>query len=412
YGHMEELNDHFFPAVNQCVERGEVVGAVGFPAGGRPHLHYEVRTRYRYEGGPGYTQVNPLELGWLNPIDFTYLARLWILPAYRGHFSLLESPVLPPLPFASSLYVIAHSEYLEEVTDSGQSLWRFDTLGSVKGMLALPDGRLLAATSVNQVLVLDNGNYSALWQIPKTVTSPPIWLEDAMIFATEDHTLMALTPDGNLLWETAPLDGRLERWAISADRLAAATHDDELSVIDATGHVLYQQTFSGLPVPFAAQDGGFMLLIGSSVLHMDSALNVTPVFDTDLQFLSGAELLRGPSGSLFLYTGEGRSLYTYQPDGTLDWIAYMPGSHLRPPLLGMGGGRLIYVLTTDGQLLAYDTQDGRLAAQLFLYNGGVDGSAAARWLNVRVDDSVTFSAGFLSLVTLSGLDLLAGPAPG
>jgi murein DD-endopeptidase MepM/ murein hydrolase activator NlpD len=412
YGHMEELNDHVFPAVNQCVERGEIVGAVGFPAGGRPHLHYEVRTRYRYEGGPGYTQVNPLELGWLNPIDFTFLARLWILPAYRGHFSLLESPVLPPLPLANDLYVIAHSEYLEEVTASGQSLWRFDTLGSVKGVLALPDGRLLAATSVNQVLVLDHGNYSALWPIPKAVTSPPIWLGNAVVFATEDNTLMAFTPDGNLLWKTAPLAGRLERWAVSEDRLAAATQDNQLSVIDATGHVLYQQAFSGLPVPFAAPDGGFLLLIGSAVLRMDRALNVTPLFDTKLQFLSGAELLREPSGNLCLYTGEGRSLYTYQPDGTLDWIAYMPGSHLRPPLLGIGGGRLIYALTTDGQVLTYDAGDGRLVAQLALYSGGVDGSAAARWLDVGADDSVTFSAGFLSIATLNGLDLLADSPAG
>jgi murein DD-endopeptidase MepM/ murein hydrolase activator NlpD len=85
YGHMEELNGHHFPFVDQCVERGDIVGAVGFPSQGRPHLHYEIRTRYRYEGGPGYTQVNPLELGWLHPVDFTYLARIWILPTYRQH---------------------------------------------------------------------------------------------------------------------------------------------------------------------------------------------------------------------------------------------------------------------------------------------------------------------------------------
>ena len=412
YGHMEEINDHVFPAVNQCVERGDIVGAVGFPAGGRPHLHYEVRTRYRYEGGPGYTQVNPLELGWLNPVDFTFLVRLWILPAYRAHFSLLEGPSLPPLPLANGQYLIAHSEYLEEVTASGQSLWRFDTLGSAKGVLALPDGRLLAATSANQVLVLRNGIYSALWQIPKAVITPPIWLGNAVVFATEDKTMMAFTPDGSLLWETAPLAGRFERWAIDKDRLAVATRDNQLSVIDVTGQVMYQQTFSALPIPFVAPEGGFMLLIGSAVLQMDRALNVTPLFDTGLQFLSGAELQRDPSGSLWLYTGEGRSLYTYRPDGTLDWIAYMPGSHLRPPLLGIGSGRLIYVLTTDGQLLAYDTRDGRLAAQLALYNGGVDGSAAARWLDVAADDTVTFGAGFLSVVTLNGLDLLADPLPG
>jgi len=223
---------------------------------------------------------------------------------------------------------------------------------------------------------------------------------------------MAFTPDGNSVWETVPLAGRLERWAISRDRLAAATRDNQLSVVDISGQVLFQQTFSVLPVPLAAPDGEFTLLIGSAVLWMDRAFNLTLLFDTGLSFSSGAELLQGPSGSLYLYTGEGRSLYAYQPDGTLDWIAYMPGSHLRPPLLGVGGGRLIYALTTDGQLLAYDTHDGRLVAQLALYSGGVEGSAAARWLDVAADDTVRFSAGFLSVVTLNGLDLLTAQASG
>jgi hypothetical protein len=124
-----------------------------------------------------------------------------------------------------------------------------------------------------------------------------------------------------------------------------------------------------------------------------------------------AQLFVDPSGTFYLYPGESRALYSYLPDGTLSWIAYMPGSHLRAPHLRAGGGRLLYVLTMDGQLLAYTTNDGRLVAQLALYNGGADGTASARWLAVAPDDTVTFSSGFLSVVTLSGLDLLRAPTP-
>ncbi len=155
YGHMEELNGYTFPAMDQCVERGDIVGAIGWPSLGRPHLHFEVRTRYRYEGGPGYTDVNPLSLGWLDPIDFVFLARIWILPAYRQHFSLTESTSLPPLALPDNTYIIAHSTRLEGLTADGQQLWQFDTLGSVTSMLALPDGRALMATSVGQVMVLN-----------------------------------------------------------------------------------------------------------------------------------------------------------------------------------------------------------------------------------------------------------------
>ena len=144
YGHMEELNGHVFPPMGQCVERGDIVGAVGFPSRGRPHLHYEVRTRYRHEGGPGYTVQNPLELGWLHPVDFTFLANLWVHPAYRWHFTLSDRMTLPPLPLNDGTYVVADGGHVQAVAANGAAIWQFDTLGSVTGLLALPDGRVLS----------------------------------------------------------------------------------------------------------------------------------------------------------------------------------------------------------------------------------------------------------------------------
>ncbi len=130
------------------------------------------------------------------------------------------------------------------------------------------------------------------------------------------------------------------------------------------------------------------------------------MFDTGRAFTAEAELISGPSDTLYLYTGDGRALYAYGLDGALRWIAYMPGSHLRAPRLGIGGGRVVYALSTDGQLLIYDTRDGRLVGQLALYDGGINGTASARWLDVRPDDTVTFSAGYLTTVTIDGLALL------
>ncbi|RPI97865.1 MAG: hypothetical protein EHM39_08835 [Chloroflexi bacterium] len=409
YGHMEELNGHTFPVMDSCVERGDVIGAVGFPSRGLPHLHYEIRTRYRHEGGPGYTQVNPLVLGWLNPIDFTYLAGVWVHPAYRQHFTLLDSPVLPPLPLPDGTFVIGGSAYLEGVSASGQSLWRFDILGTVAGLLALPDGRVLASTSLGQVLVLSGGSYSALWQPPKSFTQPPVLFGDAVVFAASDNSLSAFTPDGVPLWETAPAAGRMLRWAISGDRLAAGFGGGETWILGRDGGILYRETFSEPVLPFPAADGGFYLMSGSRVLRIDPALTLIPVVDTGRVFTPQAELVAGVSGTVYVYTGEGRSLYAYSPDGALLWIAFMPGSHSRPPLLAVGGGRLLYALSTDGQLLAVDTTDGHLTAQLALYDGGVKGTAAARLLVVQADDSIIFGGGFLSVVRLDGFALNDGP---
>jgi murein DD-endopeptidase MepM/ murein hydrolase activator NlpD len=76
YGHMEPIGDYFFPGVGQCVTPGQIVGAVGDPSLSAPHLHFEIRVMLPDDGGPGYWDTNPLEAGWLNPLDFV---RLWQL---------------------------------------------------------------------------------------------------------------------------------------------------------------------------------------------------------------------------------------------------------------------------------------------------------------------------------------------
>ncbi|MBN1201535.1 MAG: peptidoglycan DD-metalloendopeptidase family protein [Anaerolineae bacterium] len=405
YGHMEELNDYNFPAMNQCVELGDIIGAVGAPSLGLPHLHYEVRTRYRHEGGPGYTDVNPLELGWLHPLDFTYLARVWIHPAHRAHFSLAQGATLPPLLLSNSGYVITQSTQLVGLSAEGNNLWQFDTLGSVTGVLELPDGRVLSGTSANQVLILDDGSYSALWEASKTLVTPPELLGEAVIFITADDTLIALTPDGVPLWETGALPGHATQWAVGRDRVAIATDSGHLWIVDSEGHVIYMGTYPDVPVPFVGSSSDFYVLSDSAILRIDQALTVSPPLDTGLELKPGAELIHH-AGVFYLYTGEGRSLYAYGVDGALLWIAYMPGSHLHAPRLGIGGGQIIYVLTTDGQLLAYGVEDGRLVAQLALYDGGIDGTTTARWLDVGPDDTVRFSGGYLSVVTLDGLALM------
>ena len=408
YGHMEEVNGYHFPTMNQCVEQGQIIGAIGDPSLSLPHLHYEVRTRYRHEGGPGYTEINPIDLGWLHPIDFTFLAKVWIHPAYRGHFSLSQSPTIPPVVLPNGTYLIAQSTRLENLSADGQMLWQFDTLSSIIGLLVLPDGRILASTSSAQALVLNNGSYSTLWATPESL-APPILLGSGLVFLTEENTIAAYTPDGSQLWQTTPLPDRLIRWAVSGDRLAVSTRSGDLWIVDAAGSVLFQTTYTSASIPFTAAEGEFLVLTGSVISRIDSHLNSLLLVNTEREVTAEAEILYSTDGTFYFYTGEGRSLYAYNFDGSLRWIAYLPGSHLHAPRLGIGGGSLLYALSTDGQLLAYDTTDGHLIAQLALYNGGIDGSASVRWLNVGPDDTIRFSSGYLTVVRLDGLALNTVP---
>jgi hypothetical protein len=320
--------------------------------------------------------------------------------------SLTEPATQPPLVMPDGSFVIAQNSHLVGLTAGGQALWQFDTLGSVTALRALPDGRVLASTSNDQILVLNNGNYSALWQAPN-LTAAPILLNNTVVLSVDDQTLAAYTPEGGALWVTPTLPGKVERWATNGDRLALGLSSGDLWIIDAAGTILHQATYSSLPIPFGAANGEFILLNGSMVSRIDSAFNVTSLFDTGRALAPETEWQQDAAGISYIYPGEGRSFYAYGTDGALLWIAYMPGSHLDAPRFGLGGGRLIYALTTDGQLLVYATDDGRLLGQFALYNGGLDGFADKRWLDVRPDDTVRFSSGYLSFAMLDGLKLLA-----
>ncbi len=407
YGHMEELHGHTFPPMGSCVRRGEIIGAVGDPSLSAVHLHYEVRVRYRHEGGPGYTSTNPLALSWFHPIDFTYLARVWIDPAYVSHFSLTERPTLPLLRLPDGSYVAAQGKRLSGLAADGTPLWQFDTLTMLTGLLHLSDGRILATNTGNQVIVLNHGSISALWSFPGRMALPPLHMGNAVVFAGADNVLSAYTPEGQPLWSSEPLPDPIAAWAVSADRLAVTTTGHDLLVFDATGATLFRQAFPQ-PVALAPESNGeFLVLTGTVVARIDRAPALLPLFDTGYDITASARIIRDPAATFAIYPGIGRTLYAYDAAGNLLWVAYMPGRHAQPPRLAVGGGAALYALTADGQLLAFSMEDGHLVGQLALYDGGSERLPGARWLEAGPDEQVTFNSGYLSVVTVDGYRMLA-----
>jgi len=381
---------------------------VGDPENSAPHLHFEVRTRWRHEGGPGYTQVNPLELGWLHPVDFTYLAQVWVDPAYRGHIALTERLSAAPVLLPSGQYVVAHSRYLEGIGAGGASLWRFDTVGSVIDLLALPDGRALGITSTNQALIVSDGAVSGLWLLGGRASPGAMLDGDRLVVVLDGDTIAAYALDGTLLWSIGPLPTRLTQWAQSGDRYAFVSADGTLRVISRDGQLLWEMQLNPAPRVFAGAANSFIVLHNDSLLTLDPTFALQPVGQVPRAMTRRAHAVTAADGNIYLYPGEGRSLYAYSPAGELRWIGYLPGESVRAPRLAVGGGALVCVLSADGQLLTFDTRDGRLLGEHTLYTGGLDGGGAtARWVHVADDETVYFSAGFLAVAVLDGQELLA-----
>lgn len=403
YGHMEELNGYTFPPMGACVEQGDIIGAVGDPSLSAPHLHYEVRTRFRREGGPGYTDTNPLELGWLDPVDFTFVARLWSQPAHLNHFSLSGPPTLPPTLLPDGTYLVALDNHLICMTGSGVIRWQFDTLTTITGLIPLPDGRILVATVEGQIYLFAGGNFAGLWQLPQPTRGAPLLWNNRIIFRTHSGSVAAFTPDGTAIWTSEPTGEYLQMWAASVGHLAGVTQHDRFIIVDDSGQMVYEEADTAVVQVFAARRGGFFVAEEQWISHMTPDGTRRPIVELPQTFTSNAVLLEDEQGNLFVYAGEGRALYAYAASGTLRWIAYMPGDHSHAPRLAIGGGTRIYVLTNDSQLMVFDTKNGQLLAHTAIYDGGIKGVASARWLAVDDNDRVRMSGGYLSVVELDGL---------
>lgn len=405
YGHMEPINGHPFPKVGACVEKGDVIGAVGHPSRGAPHLHYEIRRMDGNNGGPGYYALDPLDGGWLHPIDFTERWQLELKPEFRAALVASNGPLAPPIFEPDGGVIFAEAEHLERKTKTGDTLWRLG-MPNLSGVAAASDGRLVVRTLDDQIITVDAGNSSigAAWKADRALASPPIRVGNAVAFLSADNRVVSYTPAGRLAWQTDPLGDHIEGSLVSGDQLAISAGDSNgfrLIVIDATGKVLFQAN-APAPIELAAAPDGFYVMVAAQINHLDHALSLRPLMGIGQAIGRNAQIAVAPDGDVLLYPGHGARLFLYAPNGSLRWQTLLLGQPTQPPLLAIGNGCAVYALTADGALLAYGAKDGQLRGLAALYAGGSQGQTAARWLRMLPNEDVQFSAGYLSVVTISG----------
>jgi murein DD-endopeptidase MepM/ murein hydrolase activator NlpD len=408
YGHMEEVNGRKFPKVGQCVRKGEVIGSVGNPSRGAPHLHYEIRRMRASAGGPGYYAVDPLDAGWLHPIDFTEQWQLRLNPAFRSIVTAGGGPTAPPLWQQDGTVVFAEEYHLEQRDAQSQTLWRLDVQG-LTGAINLPDGRILGRTTDDLIIIVDQARFAASWKPDRPLRSRPLRLGDSLVFVANDNRVVSYDADGSLRWETPPLGVFIESYVQSSDLLAVSAGQDsgqgtvfKLWVVDSTGAIRYQATAPSPVVPVVAEQGGFIVMVASQVGWLGPDLAWKPLMDVGQALGRNSQIALDPLGNAVVYPGQGEQIYAFTANGGLRWQARLTGLPTQPALVGTGSGCLVYVLTSDGALLAFRAADGALRGMTALYAGGPHGHPSARFLKVSPDDQVQFSAGYLSIATIDG----------
>lgn len=410
YGHMEESDEIKFPPVGSCVEQGDIVGVIGWPSRGRPHLHYEVRRLLPGEGGPGYITTNPLDNGWFHPLDFTELWRMRLQPGFIRYASFKAVPALPPVMLDNGTYAVASGNHIEGTTAEGNVLWRVDTDGVISGLAALSGGRVAAHTQSGQALTLENGRYAALWRVD-ALDVPFLKLEgDTLVFGLAGGGVAAYDAAGALLWSHPAIASaeRLADFQTNGQQVALGvrTDDDAYAwrLLDAAGQVVYETTFENAPVTAADRLGNWVALDGEQIRYFVGGANHTMGETGTLPGLT-ATMTVDVLGNSYVYMGDDAStLASFDAGGASRWRVEYPVPPVSlPPLMATGNGCLLYTLDVDGTLNVFETATGELVNQTHLYAGGRRSSSPrARLLRIDPGEQVHVSSGFLTLVTLDG----------
>jgi hypothetical protein len=406
YGHMEQTDTLLFPLVGQCVERGDIVGGIGWPSRGRPHLHYEIRDFLPNDGGPGYVTGNPREEGWYHPMDFTELWRARLSPGYISSVTFDSVPGLPPILLDSGQYVIASDNAIVGTSPAGEVLWRIEADGVITGLAGLPGDRVVAHTTSGQVITLQGGRYAALWTV-EGPDEPFVALGETLVFMTNNGGLAAFSAAGAALWTLPGLSDSVVDFRGNGQQIALALRVDGdvlWRLVDALGEVLYETRLNALSAAAPQPDGQWLVLDGAQLNRVGNG-EIRPVASIGLPPGRTAAMTADTIGNSYIFLDDAqRTLLAYGADGNLRWRSTYPFvADLLPPLLGIGSGCLLYALDANGALSVFNTADGTLLTQRQMYAGGNQTSSpVARLLRVDAFERVQAGAGFLTMLTLDG----------
>jgi peptidase M23-like protein/putative pyrroloquinoline-quinone binding quinoprotein len=411
YGHMEESDTIVFPQVGSCVERGTVIGTIGWPSQGRPHLHYELRNFLPYEGGPGYVTDNPLDDGWYDPLDFTTLWRVRLTPVFLDSITFNRPATLPPVRLESGLYVIASHDFIIAMQPSGQVVWRVKADSAIIGLSALPGDRIAAQAQSGQVSILQDGRYQAVWNVGKT-NEPFLALGEDLVFITDAAGLAAHDAAGNTLWQIPATTGSTTVFfGLNGEQIAWAVQSAggvTWQIISRNGQSIVQIALTALSAADSLPDGSWLALEGSQLVRLNdgvqqvlAALPVTPG--------NSAQITTDAPGNIYLYMDDAaNTLLSTDSLGHMRWQTVYSGVRgADPPLLR--AGCQLYTLDADGLLHIFKAADGSAFTPLQLYAGGRrNTSPEGRVLRLDGTEHVQAAPGFLTMMTLDGTRLGSG----
>lgn len=409
YGHMEALNGHEFPEKDSCVQRGDIIGAVGNPSG-RPHLHFEIRHILPDFPGYGYTERPPDLEGYENPTRYIVNWRAWLSPAYKWHVTTREGMTTHPALGTDGSIFVATDGYIQkytpeavlqyrlelgqnieatELSASGFGVDLYTTQGELQhyeynlsntGILSI-GGSFESFTDVGEVIFLRN-NGATLRVIDRT------------------YAQRAQYQDVGRPQDVAVTDSLIA--------LATSSRTPEVLFFTPQGLLLDRVQLRSVADLAPAGDGGVFVRSTYALWHVSPQVEWTFVTD-DYEVSPQVSILAADGwGSVYLYTGgSNRQFVNLSTGGQVRWQTSLEGVITARPVIAFGGGCGVYLGSSDGQLAAINAATGEVGETLRIYPGDTPGQQA--WLAVDANETVYFAAGGREIIALDGRAMLGIP---
>ena len=416
YGHIELYGTQAFPDVGSCVEMGEILAAIGNPLQSAPHLHYEIRDVLSDDGGPGYTDGNPLDEGWYHPLDFMYLWQLRFGSDYVTHTSFRQVPERPPITQDDGTVVVAYGNSLVDIAPPDITRWSITTDGDIVNLSGLSGNRIIATTTTGQTVLLTDGRYSAVWTAQDIADEMEIMGEQVIIVSEDAGNITVYNLDGQVQWRETGVINNTSRFVgiqTSDSQLIYVLNTREgyiLRLLDANGLLLYEAIFRAEPIITPTASGSWIIAGNGQLWEI---VNETSRIIADINITIGptATLTTDRVGNIYLYTGNSDdTMRSWNEQGELRWaVGYIAvGETLFAPILETDNGCILYSLDVNGRLHQFNAMTGELISQITLYAGGNrTRRPSARSLAI-IGDQLQVHAGFLTTITFDNRSLGAG----
>ncbi len=389
YGHLQPESVTLKPGT--CVTRGQQIGLIGNPRG-RPHLHFEIRSLYPNQPGPGYWSVDPRLAGWQPPTEYIWDQRVGTSPGVKWTrpFTTTTS-FLVGLLISDTIVAADHDQLLALKAESGRGQWSRPISDSVQQAAIDETRTLIYLTSPRDTLQAIDAGGESRWQIPFTATRPILLpLPGGGVIAHDGHDLIGLSSTGQQLWRIENLPPPID-WLPDDGDLLFTTGGElpGLYRLDRAGHV---NLIAALGGQLAASADHVFVYAPTALYRLSETPEILKLLD-QTRYGRGS-LAVTSSGSVFVaHNGiNGRRLIALWPDGSLRWDRSIQALTNSAPQLAVVKGE-VYAVTQEGDVWWIDQEWGE--AQRIL-----DGT---RWLTLpgSVRSFVT-SAGTLILDARGG----------